>query len=505
MNRRSYLFVALLFAGIASLVGLAQKTRAAPPDRPNIVVIFADDLGYGDLSCYGQEDWQTPHIDRMAAEGTRFTDFYVPVPYCAPSRATLLTGRYPFRNGMMTNTAPDAGINRVGLPLEEVTLAEALGERGYASICIGKWHLGHLPKYLPTRQGFGEYFGILYSNDMRPVQLVHNEEVAEYPVIQGNLTKRYTRRAVEFIKENRDQPFFLYLPHAMPHKPLAASERFYTPDTPGDLYADVIRELDWSVGRILQTLKEQGLDKKTIVIFTSDNGPWYGGSTGGLRGMKGRTWDGGLRVPMIARWPGEIAGGQVCNRLAASADLFPTLCHLAGAALPEDREIDGENIFPLMQNADSAAPDRPVFGMRGRRITTVRHGKWKLHVRNPGGIPNRGDDWVDPRGPDGLTIIAPAEQARPSEYPGVKGGDGPGRMMLFNLENDPAEQHDVADEHPEVVQRLKRFYEEAEASRPEFGPYPRDWRGMKRLKGGELRYDRVIEPVRPDDNLPSTE
>jgi uncharacterized sulfatase len=488
---------ALLIGTLFGATPQAALGQTETPDRPNIVVIFADDLGYGDLSCYGQEDWETPNIDRMAAEGVRFTDFYVPVPYCAPSRATLLTGRYPFRNGVMTNPSPDNGKNRVGLPLEETTLAEALSDRGYTSICIGKWHLGHIPKYLPRKQGFDEYFGIPYSNDMRPVQLVHNEEVVEYPVVQGQLTKRYTERAIDFIEENRDDPFFLYLPHAMPHKPLAASERFYTPETPDDLYADVIRELDWSVGRILETLKEQGLEEETLVIFASDNGPWYGGSTGGLRGMKSRTWDGGVRVPMIARWPGQIPGGQVCERVVASADIFPTVCKLAGAELPEDRAIDGENIFPLMQDADTAGPDRPVYSMRGRRLTTVRHGKWKLHVRSSGGVPNRGDDWVDPRRPDGLTIIAPSEQARPSEYPGVRGGDGPGRMLLFNLEKDPAEQNDVSDQHPQVVERLKQFHDEIEAERPEFEPVPRDWQGMKRLTGGELRYDRVIEPVQP--------
>ncbi|GAF81426.1 unnamed protein product, partial [marine sediment metagenome] len=297
--------------------------------KTNFILIFADDLGYGDISGFGlkQSPFETPNLDRMAAEGAKLTSFYVPTPYCAPSRATILTGRYPFRNGVPFNPAPDSGINDVGLPHSEITIAEALKDAGYTSTCIGKWHLGHTFHYLPRRQGFDEYFGILYSNDMRPVQLVENEKVVEYPVIQATLTKRYTQRALDFIERSfrRNRPFFLYLPHAMPHKPLAASEDFYTPDTPDDLYADVIRELDWSVGQILDKIKKLGLDSNTLVLFTSDNGPSYGGSTGGLRGMKGRTWEGGIRVPMIARWPGRIPAGNVNHSPAGSIDVFPTI------------------------------------------------------------------------------------------------------------------------------------------------------------------------------------
>ena len=236
IDRRSFLAAAL---GATAVARLAQAQRRPP----NFVVIYADDLGYGDLSCYGATAHRTPQLDRMAQEGVRFTDFYVPTPYCAPSRSSLLTGRYPFRNGMVFNPAPDAGINDVGLAASEITIAEALKPRGYQSACFGKWHLGHLPQFLPRTQGFDEYYGILYSNDMRPVQIVHNEKVAQYPVIQSELTRDYTDRAIRFIEQNRKNPFFLYLPYAMPHKPLAASEDFYTPDTPEDLYSGLVRRI----------------------------------------------------------------------------------------------------------------------------------------------------------------------------------------------------------------------------------------------------------------------
>jgi len=467
-----------------------------PRRRPNFILIFADDLGYGDISGFGfkKSPYETPHLERMAAEGTRLTSFYVPTPYCAPSRATILTGRYPFRNGVVFNPAPDAGINEVGLPASELTIATLLRNAGYATSCIGKWHLGHVPQYLPRRRGFDEYFGILYSNDMRPVQLVENEEVVEYPVVQATLTKRYTQRALDFMERccRLDRPFFLYLPHAMPHKPLAASDAFYTPETPDDLYADVIRELDWSVGRILEKVKQLGIDDNTMVVFTSDNGPWYGGSTGGLRGMKGHTWEGGLRVPMIARWPGRIPPGLVNDAVTASVDILPTLLKAADVAVPGDRKIDGRDLWPVLTSADAQSPHEAVFGMQGPNLATVRSGRWRLHVRSPGAPAKRGDDWVDPRGPDGVTLLAPYEQARPSAYPGVPGGDGPKTMMLFDIENDPAEQHDVSAEHPDVVQRLKAIYDRTLAEVPQF-KRPKRFPGLRHLKGGRLEYD---EPVR---------
>jgi uncharacterized sulfatase len=497
MNRRLF----LKSIG-ASALGTAY---AAQGRKPNFVIIFADDLGYGDLACYGSKTNQTPNLDRMAAEGVRFTDFYVPMPFCAPSRAALLTGRYPFRH-VVNNPAPDSGINGVALPLGEITIAEALKPLGYATICIGKWHLGHTPDFLPRKQGFDEYYGILYSNDMRPVQLVHNEKVAKYPVIQSELTKEYTGRAVNFIEQNKDKPFFLYLPHAMPHKPLAASEAFYTPGTPHDLYADVIRELDWSVGQIRAKLRETGVDDNTLVIFLSDNGPWFGGSSGGLRAMKGATYDGGIRVPFIARWPGRIPGGRVSRELCASVDLFPTICRLAQAAIPSGLTIDGKDIFPLLSSETAKSPHEAIFAMGGPELRVIRSGKWKLHVRTPSpGFRYMDDEaaarWVDARGPDGVTIIAQHEQARPNQHPGVRTGPADKPMMLFDLENDPAEQSDVSGSHPDVVKRLKALFDKMDAQVTRQGPPERHGSaGIRRLTGGQLRYD--LEPRSP--SVPSS-
>ena len=480
---------------------LASATgRAAQGQRPNFIVILADDLGYADLGCYGSRRNRTPNLDRMASEGVRFTDCYVPVPYCAPSRATLLTGRYPFRHGLVRNPAPDAGISDAGLPAGEITLPEALKPLGYTSTCIGKWHLGHTPEFLPRTQGFDEYYGILYSNDMRPVQIVHNESVVQYPVVQANLTRDYTDRAIRFVEQNREKPFLLYLPHAMPHKPLAASEDFYTPGTPGDLYSDVIRELDWSVGRLLRRVSELGLDRNTMVLFLSDNGPWFGGETP-FRGMKSRTWEGGLRVPLIARWPGRIPAGLVCKEVCGTWDIFPTLCAQAGAKAPADRVIDGRDIFPLMTTRGARSPHEAIYCMQGEQLHVVRAGKWKLHVRSAGPsttLPNAGPDWVDPRGPDGVTLIAPYEQARPTQHPGLQTGDAGRPMMLFDLEADPGEQRDVAAANPDVVRRLKAMFDAVDKQVPKIPPRPLGHAakgGLRRLKGGELRYD--IEPKQP--------
>ena len=490
LNRRD--FLGLMAGGIAASMLPGRPGLGVVRKKPNFILIFADDLGYGDIRGFGLKETpvETPNLERMAAEGAKLTRFYVPTPYCAPSRATILTGRYPFRNGVVHNPTPDMGINQVGLPNSEITIAEALKEAGYASICIGKWHLGHTMKFLPRRQGFDEYYGILYSNDMRPVQLVENEKVVEFPVVQATLTKRYTDRALDFIERSAkaERPFFLYLPHAMPHKPLAVSEDFYTPETPGDLYADVIRELDFSVGRVFDKLKQLGLDNDTMVIFTSDNGPWYGGSTGGLRGMKARTWEGGLRVPMIARWPGKIPAGVVNNSPAGTIDILPTILKAAGVGIPSDRVIDGRNIWPLLTDAGAESPHEALFAMHGTNLMTVRSGKWRLHVRPPAPAPNRGDDWVDPRGPDGVTILAPYEQARPSQYPGVIGGDGPKNMMLFDIEVDPAEQHDLSKQHPDVVEHLKAIYDKTFAQVPKFKP-PKRFKNLRRIKGGDLNYD----------------
>ena len=480
-----------------SILGLFLAPLLAAQRGPNFVVIFADDLGYGDLSSYGATAHRTPHLDRMAEEGIRLTDFYVPQPFCGPSRATLLTGRYPFRNGLVTNPAPDAGRNEIGLPPSEITIAEALKPLGYATAAIGKWHLGHIEKYLPRKQGFDEYYGILYSNDMRPVQLVENESVVQYPVLQTELTRDYTRRAIDFIERNRERPFFLYLPHAMPHKPLAASADFYTPKTPDDLYSDVIRELDWSVGQILSKLRASGLDESTLVFFTSDNGATFGGYNGGLRAMKASSFDGGLRVPAIARWPGRISPGQVSSAVLATIDLFPTIVSAAGGAIPDDRVIDGADILPLLEGRVAESPHEAIFAMGGNELRMIRSGRWKLHVRAPRpGFLCREDatGWKDPRGPDGITILAQFEQADPTQCPGVTTGPAPRPLMLFDMHADRSEQQDVASQHPAVVERLKAMFEEIDEDVPNaFPTYPR-LPELLWLDGGELRYDRVIAP-----------
>lgn len=458
-RRRSPAFAAV---AISTLLLTCLEPRVSGADdcpKPNVVLIFADDLGYGDLGCYGHQRFKTPHLDRMAAEGARLTNVYVPVPYCAPSRGTILTGRYPFRHGVIRNPCPDANVNDVGIPDSEILLSESLQQADYATCCIGKWHLGHQPQFYPTRHGFDEYYGILYSNDMRPVQLLENDHVVEYPVVQCTLTRRYTERAVDFIERNRKRPFFLYLPHAMPHKPLAPSEEFYQKSGAG-LYADVISELDWSVGEVLKKIEALGLEEKTLVLFTSDNGPWFGGSTGGLRGMKSRTWEGGIRVPLIARWPGRIPAGHVSDALAGTIDVLPTVLKLAAIPLPQDRTIDGRDIWPLL-TSQSVSLHEAIYAMGGPRLMTVRSGRWKLHVHPPATrlLADQLDDWIDPRGPDGVTILAPFEQYMPREHPGVLTGDQPKPMMLFDLDSDPAEQHDVAGQHPDVVRRLKKLFD----------------------------------------------
>ncbi len=461
MNRLNLLCLVVLlqFSLLNATVDAAEKA--------NVIIIYADDLGYGDLSCYGHPEFKTPCLDEMAAQGVRFTQFNSSCAYCAPSRASLMTGRYPFRNNMMLGNplpkddfqvrdrkiAPPS--DRLGIPAEEITLGEQFQQAGYRTICIGKWHLGHYPRFYPRRNGFDEYLGILYSNDMHPVELWENEKVIEYPVVQATITRRYTDRAIQFIEQNRHAPFFLYLPHAMPHKPLACSEEFYgkvNGKKSAGLYGDVLAELDWNIGRILKRLRELHLDKKTLVLFTSDNGPWFGGSTGGLRGMKSKWWEGGLRVPMIAWWPGTIPANQEVEQPAVIMDLFTTALSAAKIPLPKGRVIDGVDLLPAMIS-QKKMKERPLFSFQGK-VNTVRLGKWKLHRHVPSDR-MMSNDWVDPRAPDGVTLLAPFEQARPSEYPGLQTGDSPKGIALFDLEADPSEQHDVAEEHPEIVAKLQ--------------------------------------------------
>jgi N-acetylgalactosamine-6-sulfatase len=363
---------------------------------------------------------------------------------------------------MTQNPAPDGGpaADALALPPTEVTLAQVLKAAGYSTGIVGKWHLGHQPGKLPTDRGFDEYFGIPYSNDMRPVQLVEGTQVAEYPVVQATLTRRYTERAVRFIEQNKARPFFLYFAHAMPHKPLATTEQYYK-KSGGGLYADVMAELDASVGAVLDALQQAGVADRTLVLFSSDNGPWFGGSTGGLRGMKGSTYEGGFRVPLIARWPGHIPPGHTSDEPAVTMDLFATVLKATGAAMPDERVLDGRDILPLL-TSQAASPHAVVIGHQGSRLATVRDARWKLHVLPPAemrlaaGLDGR---WLDPRAPDGVTILAPFEQYNLDAHPGLRSGAAPAAMQLFDLRTDPGEQRDVAAEHPEQVARLKAAFD----------------------------------------------
>ena len=466
---RRRIAVVLFWLAFGATVG-ADDARAADaaPDRPNIVLILADDLGYGDLGCYGHPRFRTPHLDRLATQGARLTQFNTPAPFCAPTRASLLTGLYPVHCGLPLNPAPDGrpAADALALPDGNRLLPVFLKQAGYATAMIGKWHLGHRrPESWPVRRGFDEYLGILYSNDMRPVQLIDDEQVAEYPLVQATLTERYTKRALDFIERQREQPFFLYLAHAMPHKPLACSEKFYKKSGAG-LYGDVIAELDDSVGQVLAKLTELGLDDRTLVIFTSDNGPWYGGSSGGLRGMKGTSWEGGFRVPCIVRWPGKVAAGRVAEEPAVTMDLFETIWDAAKLSESRARPSDGRSLLPLLaSDAPTNAPPLHEFilGQHGGQLGTIRNRRWKLHVlaQETQPVHEPGEPWVDPRGPDGVTILAPYEQATRDQYPGLRTGDATPAMSLFDLANDPTEQHNVAAQHPEEVARLKAMFDKA--------------------------------------------
>ncbi len=435
----SYIRITFLFVSLCA----CSSNPQTPVDRPNFIVIFADDLGYGDLGVYGHPTIRTPHLDRMAAEGLRFTQFYTGASVCTPSRAALLTGRLPVRNGLADDQIrvlfpPSKG----GLPASEVTIPEALQSAGYVSAAIGKWHLGHVPGHFPTEHGFDEYFGIPYSNDMTPtasdwgraqtyppLPLMRGTEVIETEPDQRLLTRRYTEESISFIQRNRDRPFFLYLSHTMPHIPIFASDEFEGTSTRG-LYGDVIEEIDWSVGQILDVLRDTGLDRKTLVIFTSDNGPWLtvgfaGGTAGLLRDGKGTTWEGGMRVPTIAWWPGMIPAGQTTQSLGTTMDLMPTMLELAGASRPDDRIYDGADLMPVL--LDPAAEVREeIYYYRGAQLWAARKGPWKIHYVTRSAYV--GDQ--------------PVEHEPP---------------LLFHLDRDPGEQFNLAEEHPEVILELQEM------------------------------------------------
>ncbi len=437
---------------------------AAPPEKPNVVLIFIDDMGYGDVEFNGAVGPRTPNLNQMAAEGMKFTDFYVGCSVCSGSRTALLTGCHYQRLGVRAVLFPNS---TEGLNPEEVTIADMLKDAGYNTACVGKWHLGHLPPCLPTHQGFDHYYGIPYSNDMwidpanklsdnillrdgvtidqvrgghhkvrNDVPLFRGDEVIEYPVDQSTVTKRYTEESIRFIKENKEEPFFLYLPHTMVHLPLAVSKEFE--NRTDHLIWDAIEEVDWSVGEILKTLKQEGLDEKTLVIFTSDNGAAVG-SSAPLRAKKFSVYDGGIREPTLMWWPQQIPAASVCNEIAASIDILPTLARLCGGELPK-RKIDGLDIWPLMSEVGSKSPHDAYVLMHGPG--TVRQGKWKFY---PWKEKTSGRD-------------APVGR-KPS----------PQRVQLYDIAGDIGETTNLADKYPEVVARMQALYDahvtEIESSR----------------------------------------
>lgn len=423
---------------------IALALTLAPP--PNFVIIFADDLGYGDLSCYGNRAYKTPNLDRMAAEGVRFTSFYSASPGCSPSRAALLTGCYPVRVGVPQVLNPDSP---TGMNPAEANLANTLKPLGYATACVGKWHLG-VKNLMPTHQGFDSFYGLPYSNDMWPPNGGHwpklwlhrdtkpVEEVVDLDD-QAELTGKYTAFATDFIRNNRNQPFLLYLAHSMPHVPIAASKRFAGKTGKG-LYADTITELDWSVGEVLKTLKREGLEANTLVFFASDNGPWlpYGdhaGSSGGLREGKGTSFEGGFLVPGIFRWPGKIPAGQVRDEIVTTMDVLPTVAKLAGAKL-SDVERDGADVSSLLLGEGKGEVRPWFFFYWPGELQAVRSGNWKLHVphahRHQGGPPGR--------------VGKPAGEVTSRI-----------ELSLYDLSRDPGETVNVAAERPDVVKRMLRM------------------------------------------------
>lgn len=414
----------LLSVLAVSVAALAPPARAEEKAPPNLVVLYADDLGYGDLGRYGHPTIRTPELDRMAAEGMRFTQFYSAAPICSPSRAALLTGRLPIRSGINRVLNPKS---RGGLPDREITIAQALKTKGYATACIGKWHLGHLEPYRPLRHGFDRYYGLLYSNDMTPLALYRDDTPIEEPVHQATLTERYTDEAIRFLKACRQggapRPFFLYLAYTMPHVPLAVSPRFAGRSRRG-LYGDVVETIDWSVGQVLQTLHALGVADNTLVFFSSDNGPWLSkkqdaGSAGLLREGKGSTWEGGVREPCIAWWPGKVPAGAVSAEPASTMDIFTTSLLLAGVPLPKDRVIDGQDLLPVLRGTGKSR-HTVLFFYIDTDLTAVRKGPWKLHFKTQSEFDVK---------------------HRVTHHP----------PLLFHLEHDPSEKYNVAQEHPEVI------------------------------------------------------
>ncbi len=453
-----------LLLSLAVSLSLTASLLHAADRPPNVVIVFADDMGYGDLGCYGAQGYATPNLDRMAQEGMRFTDFYVPQPVCSASRAGLLTGCYPNRVGIAGALSPQATF---GLHHDEMTIAEVVKQKGYATAMFGKWHLGHHEKFLPTTQGFDEFYGLPYSNDMSPapennpvpdarkkyppLPLIEGTKTIENEPDQSRLTTEYTNRATAFIRKNKEKPFFLYLPHTMVHVPLYVSAK-YKGKTQQGLYGDVMEEVDWSVGQILQTLKETGLDENTLVIFTSDNGPWrifgnQAGSSGPLREGKGTCYEGGIREPFIARWPGKIPASSVSAEPCVTLDLLPTIAHLAGAPLPE-KKIDGKNIWPILAGEKEArSPHEALFFYyKQNELQAMRSGAWKL---------------IFPHQCSSVEGVTPGMDGQKATPIARQTG-----LELYDLSKDIGEQTNVANQNPKVLARLQSM---ADTMRQELG------------------------------------
>jgi arylsulfatase A len=432
-----------------------DSTYVQSSPGPNIIIIFTDDMGYGDLGVYGHPSIKTPNLDRMAREGQQWTSFYAAANVCTPSRAGLLTGRLPIRSGMYSDERrvlfPDSG---GGLPTGEISIARLLKNVGYSTAAIGKWHLGHLPQYLPTSHGFDSYYGIPYSNDMDVqkkmtafnfkalltkgeienfhVPLMQDTSIIERPANQRTITRRYTREAVKFIKEHKEKPFFLYLAHTFPHVPLFVSDDFAGRSENG-IYGDVVEEIDWSVGEILETLKKEELHTNTLVVFTSDNGPWlilgkHAGSPGPFYGGKGTSYEGGVREPALFWWPGTIEPAQI-SKMGSALDLLPTIASLAHAELPGDRIYDGYDLSQVLYGKD-VAPREEMYYYHSTKLFAARKGAYKLHFysNNPKGYPER------------LKKLK--------------------KLKLYNLEKDPSEENNIIDRHPEIVKEIQQMVDE---------------------------------------------
>ena len=458
-------------AWVLLCAAVAQALAAAEPAKPNFILILADDMGYGDIGPFGSTRNRTPNLDRLAREGMRLTSFYA-APVCTPSRAQILTGCYAKRVSLPNVLSPAAPI---GLSSHEHTIAELLKAQGYATIAIGKWHVGDAPEFLPTHHGFDSYFGLPYSNDMGgptdlkkawrqrrpPLPLIENDKVAETvtPEGQNRLTERYTTEAVRFVREHKDTPFFLYLPHTAVHVPIHPGDKFRG-RSPYGLYNDWVEEVDWSVGQVLDTVRELGLAQRTLVVFTSDNGPWLtqgtnAGTAGPLRGGKGGTFEGGVREPTIAWWPGKISAGSSSDAVAANFDFLPTFVSLAGGRLPNDNKIDGKDLSPLLLGHTKNSPHQAHFYFSANALQAVRSGPWKLAVAPQS---------------EGLGKPAPSR----AEF----------TPTLYNLDSDIGERHDVAAQHPDVVKELQTLVAEMDADL-----------GLTKLGPGVRPPGRVAHPI----------